>query len=48
VQKIVAEPGSKIREYIDLISQCYPEAAVKYYQPSYPQELLNLIEGQES
>jgi HEAT repeat protein len=47
VQKIVAEPGSKIREYIDLISQCYPEAAVKYYQPSYPQELLNLIEGQE-
>jgi hypothetical protein len=48
VQKIVPEPGSKIREYIDLINQCYPEQAVRYYSPQYPQDLISEIEAMES
>jgi HEAT repeat protein len=45
VQKIVAEPGSKIREYIDLINQCYPEQAIRFYSPQYQQELIQEIEA---
>jgi HEAT repeat protein len=45
VQKIQAEAGSKIREYIDAINQCFPEQAARYYSPSYPQALLQEIES---
>lgn len=44
VQKIQAEPGSKIREYIDTINSCFPEHAVRYYSPSYPDSLLQEID----
>jgi HEAT repeat protein len=48
VQKIVVEPGSKEREFIDAINACYPEQAVRYYSPQYPQELLQEIDAQDS
>jgi HEAT repeat protein len=48
VQKIVPEPGSKIREFIDPINGCYPEQAVRYYSPQYPQELLQEIEASDT
>jgi HEAT repeat protein len=48
VQKIVVEPGSKEREFIEAINACYPEQAVRYYSPQYPQELLQEIEAQDA
>ncbi|OHS94861.1 Sperm-associated antigen 6 [Tritrichomonas foetus] len=47
VQKIPAEPGSKIRDYIDAINNCYPDQAVRYYSPQYPQALIQEIEAYE-
>ena len=47
VQKIEAEPGSKIREYIDAINNCYPDQAVRYYSPKYPDALIKEIESYE-
>ena len=44
IQKIQAEPGTKIREYIDVINGCFPDHAVRYYSPSYPDTLLQEIE----
>ncbi|KAH0789944.1 Sperm-associated antigen 6 [Histomonas meleagridis] len=48
VQKIQAEPGSKLRDYIDAINNCYPEQAVRYYSPQYPQALIKEIESYEN
>jgi HEAT repeat protein len=45
VQKIQAEPGSKIQGYIEVINQCYPEHAVKFYSPHAKQELMQEIEA---
>jgi HEAT repeat protein len=45
VQKITTEPGSKIRDYIDVINNCYPDQAVRYYSPQYPQALIQEIES---
>ena len=47
IQKIQAETGTKIRDYIDAINMCYPEQARSYYSPSYPQNLLKEIENYE-
>jgi hypothetical protein len=47
VQKIQAEAGSKIREYIDTINRCFPEQAARYYSPAYPQALLDEIAAYE-
>ena len=47
VQKIQAEPGTKIREYIEVINSCFPDHAVRYYSPSYPASLLQEIESYE-
>jgi HEAT repeat protein len=48
VQKIVPEPGSKIREYIDQINSVYPDHAIRYYSPQYPQDLIAEIEAMDS
>jgi hypothetical protein len=45
VQELEAEPGSKLREHIDVINNCYPEEVVRYYSPGYSQQLLQKIEG---
>jgi len=44
VQKIKAEPGSKIRDFIDAINACFPDQAVRFYSPQYPQALIQEIE----
>lgn len=45
VQKIQAEPGSKLRDYIDAINNCFPDQAVRFYSPTYPQALMQEIES---
>jgi HEAT repeat protein len=45
VQKITAEPGSKLRDYIEAINACFPDQAVRFYSPSYPQALIQEIES---
>jgi hypothetical protein len=47
-QKIVPEPGSKLREFVDAINRCSPDEAIRYCSPRYPQELLEKIEGLET
>ncbi|EAY22500.1 Armadillo/beta-catenin-like repeat family protein [Trichomonas vaginalis G3] len=44
VQKVKAEPGTKIKEYVDAINACYPDQAVKYYSPDFKNTILNDIE----
>lgn len=47
VQKINAEAGTKIRDYIDAINACYPEQAQRFYSPKYPEHLLQEIDNYE-
>jgi hypothetical protein len=47
VQKIEPPPGSKIQGYIEIINQCYPEHAVRFYSPHYQQELMQEVEALE-
>jgi hypothetical protein len=47
VQRIPREPGSKLAECIDLINQCYPEAAVRYYSAQAPQDIIEQIQQGE-
>lgn len=44
MQQIDAEPGSKLREFIDTVNSCYPEEVVRYYTPGYSQALLEKID----
>jgi len=48
IQELQAEPGSKLREYIDLINVCYPEEIVRYYSPNYSQTLLEKLDGYQT
>lgn len=45
VQMIQAEPGSKIKELIDSINDCYPDQAVRFYSPKYAEEIKKEIEN---
>ena len=44
IQEIKAEPGSKLREYIDEINSHYPQDIVQYYTPNYADKLLQRLE----
>lgn len=44
VQQMAEAPGSKLREAVEIINSCYPEEIVKYYSPSYSQQLLEKLE----
>ena len=37
-------PGSKLKEAVEIINSCYPEEIVKYYSPSYSQQLLEKLD----
>mmetsp|Transcript_39821 Transcript_39821/g.99633 ORF Transcript_39821/g.99633 Transcript_39821/m.99633 type:complete len:192 (+) Transcript_39821:1081-1656(+) len=47
IQEIQAEPGTKLRDYIDEINQIYPPEVVLYYTPGYASTLLKKLEGAE-
>jgi len=44
IQELDAEPGSKLKEFIDEINSCYPEEVVRYYSPGFSQTLLEKID----
>lgn len=43
LQLIEAEPGSELKDAIDLINSCYPEEVVQYYSPGYSEVLIAKI-----
>ena len=45
LQDIDAEPGSKLKEYVDTINSCYPEEIVRYYSPGYSDTLMEKIDN---
>eukprot|EP01112_Ceratiomyxa_fruticulosa_P008062 TRINITY_DN208_c1_g1_i4.p1 TRINITY_DN208_c1_g1~~TRINITY_DN208_c1_g1_i4.p1 ORF type:complete len:510 (-),score=125.77 TRINITY_DN208_c1_g1_i4:127-1656(-) len=47
LQLLNAEPGSKLREHILTINNCYPEEIVRYYSPGYSKVLLAKIDNFE-
>jgi hypothetical protein len=44
IQEIQAEPGSKLREYIEEINSHYPQDIVNYYSPNYADGLLKKLD----
>lgn len=44
VQQMGEAPGSKLKEAVEIINSCYPEEVVRYYSPSYSQQLLEKLE----
>ena len=44
IQEIQAEPGSKLREYIEEINSQYPADVVNYYSPNYAENLLKKLD----
>jgi len=44
VQQMAEAPGSKLKEAVEIINSCYPEEIVKYYSPSYSQQLLDKLD----
>lgn len=45
VQQMAEAPGSKLKEAVEIINSCYPEEIVRYYSPSYSQQLLDKLES---
>jgi len=45
VQQLREAPASKLREAVEIINSCYPEEVVRYYSPSYSQQLLQKLES---
>jgi hypothetical protein len=45
VQQMGEAPGSKLKEAVEIINSVYPEEIVKYYSPSYSQQLLEKLES---
>eukprot|EP00967_Tisochrysis_lutea_P046056 scaffold55895_cov16-Tisochrysis_lutea.AAC.1 len=45
VQQMAEAPGSKLKEAVEIINSAYPEEIVKYYSPTYSQQLLEKLEG---
>lgn len=48
VQQMAEAPGSKLKEAVEIINSSYPEEIVKYYSPSYSQQLLEKLETMAS
>jgi hypothetical protein len=44
IQEIQADPGSKLREYIDEINREFPPEIVNYYSPAYADSLIKRLE----
>ncbi len=44
IQEIQAEPGSKLREYMDEINSHYPPDIVNFYSPNYADNLIKRLE----
>lgn len=44
IQEIQAQPGTKLRTYIDEINSLYPPEIVQYYSPNYAQTLLKKLD----
>ena len=44
LQRITAEPGSKLAESIRTINSCYPPEILQYYSPDYAGTLLDKID----
>eukprot|EP00899_Mesostigma_viride_P026677 jgi/Mesvir1/7194/Mv19022-RA.1 len=45
VQQLNSQPGSKLKEHIDVINSVYPVELVKYYSPGYSQQLLEKLDS---
>eukprot|EP00877_Chromochloris_zofingiensis_P010277 jgi/Chrzof1/5502/Cz16g05190.t1 len=45
VQQMAESPGSKLKEAVEIINSCYPEEIVRYYSPSYSQQLLEKLDS---
>lgn len=45
VQQMAENPGSRLKEAVDVINSNYPEEIVMYYSPSYSQQLLDKLES---
>jgi len=45
LQKIKAEPGSKLADSIHTINSCFPPEIVQYYSPDYAQTFLDKIDN---
>jgi hypothetical protein len=44
VQQMGEAPCSKLKEAVEIINSCFPEDVVRYYSPSYSQQLLQKLE----
>ncbi|CAK68198.1 unnamed protein product (macronuclear) [Paramecium tetraurelia] len=44
IQEIKANPGSKLRQYIDEINSFYPPEIIQYYSAGYEQQLLKKLD----
>jgi hypothetical protein len=44
VQQMAEAPGSTLQEAVEVINSCFPEEVVRYYSPSYSQQLLQKLE----
>jgi len=48
IQDIKAQPGTKLRAYIDEINSHYPTEIVQYYTPDYKDTLLKKLDDYNS
>ncbi len=46
IQEIKAEPGNKLKQYVDEINALYPLEIVQFYSPGYEQTLLKKLEDE--
>lgn len=44
VQAMGEAPGSTLRDAVELINAAFPEEVVRYYSPSYSQQLLQKLD----
>lgn len=44
IQEIKADPGNKLKQYVDEINALYPLEIVQYYSPGYEQTLLKKLD----
>ncbi len=45
VQQMGEASGSSLREAVDIINSSFPEEIVRYYSPSYSQQLLQKLDA---
>ncbi|KAA6392732.1 MAG: hypothetical protein EZS28_011742 [Streblomastix strix] len=44
IQELDAEPGTTIKEVVDIINTYYPQEVIRYFTPAYFDELLQKVE----